>query len=76
MDMKEIVMRLIGPVQPVGDHNVDQDRLKNLQELTFLTDLLLGEIHKASMNADRHEASMKAIGKHAEEFLANVHDNY
>lgn len=72
MEISEIVLKLIGPVQPVGDANADKQRLLNIRQLTDLTDRLLGEIDKAAGSADRYEASMKAIGTHARDFLNDV----
>ena len=72
MELYEIVMKLVGPVQPVGETNADDARLKNIQALTELVDRLLGEIQTASYNADRVESSMKAIGKHAMAYLSDL----
>ena len=68
MEIKDIVMKLIGPVQPCGDHYADMRRLENIKELIELTDYLLGEIERAAVSADRPEASMKAIGHKAKNF--------
>lgn len=68
----EIVMKLIGPVQPVGETGPDERRLQNIKALTELTDRLLGEVSRAASCANRHEASMKVIGKHAKQFLDDV----
>ena len=72
MKLNEIVMKLIGPVQPYGDHYGDMIRLRNIKELTELTDYLIGEISQASNSAERPEASMKEIGQHAKEFLTDL----
>lgn len=72
MDLDEIVMKLVGPVMAVGDSGVDADRLKNIKALTTLVDRLLVVIHEASTDADRQEASMKSIGRHARDFLNEV----
>ncbi|MBI5659142.1 MAG: hypothetical protein HZC43_06245 [Nitrosomonadales bacterium] len=72
MELHETVMKLIGPVRPLGEHNADQARLANMKILTELTDRLLYEISSVEHNADRCEDSMKAIGKHAREFMASV----
>lgn len=72
MELHEIVMKLIGPVRPLGEHNADQTRLANIKVLTELIDRLLYEIVSVEHNADRVEYSMKAIGKHAREFMENV----
>ena len=60
MELYEIVMKLVGPVQPVGETRADEQRLANMKKLTELTDLLLGEIDDAVHSADRVEAPMKA----------------
>ena len=72
MELYEIVMKLIGPVQPVGETNADDARLKNIQALTELVDRLLGEIQTVAARCDDHRASVKAIGKHARSFLTEV----
>jgi len=72
MELRYVVMKLIGPVQPYGDHYADKQRLANMKELTELTDYLLGEIDQAAASSERQESSMKAIGQHAKEFLDDV----
>ena len=74
MELHEIVLKLIGPVQPVGETRADEERLENMRSLTDLTDKLLYEIERAAPFADREEASMKKIGAHARYFLGEVHD--
>lgn len=70
--MHEIVMRLIGSVSPTGDHNTDQQRLANMKVLTELVDRLLFVIVTVTPAVTSTEASVKAIGIHAEEFLQSV----
>lgn len=72
MKLNEIVMKLIGPVQPTGSHGTDAERLDNIIELARLIDQLLFEIHEASRSANSHEASMKSIGTYAHEFLTEL----
>lgn len=69
MELNEIVMRLVGPVHAIGEHNADQKRLANLKVLTSLIVSLMEEVEEAAKTADRPEASMKAIGNHARAFL-------
>ena len=71
-DIQEVVMRLIGPIRPVGETNADNERLANIKVLTNLVDRLLFEIISVAHNADRQEASMKKIGAHARDFLKDV----
>ena len=74
MTLFETVMKLVGPVEAIGETNQDGRALENLKELTSLTHLLLWKIGKAAETADRDEASMKTIGVHAREFLKSVKD--
>jgi hypothetical protein len=72
MELHEIVMKLIGPVQPAGDSRLDESRLANMKTLTSLVEELLAEIEFAVPMANREEASMKKIGLCAREFLDSV----
>lgn len=70
----EIVMKLTGPVLPIGETRADEERLANMRTLTELTDLLLYEISAAASFAEREEASMKRVGIAARQFLENIQD--
>lgn len=72
LTIEGIVRKLIGPVQPTGEHNTDQQRLENIKELTRLVDDLLDDLEDAAYCAVSHEASVKAIGQHARLFLLAV----
>lgn len=76
MDLYDIVIKLTGPVHPIGDSGEDEKRLVNLKELTELTDKLLCEISNIARNITRQEASMKAIGAHARDFMIDVKTIY
>lgn len=72
MDLFDIVTRLVGPVQPIGETYADDARLDNLKKLTELTERLLAEIRQAASCADRPEASMSKAGKYAKDFLDEI----
>jgi hypothetical protein len=72
MNLDEIVMRLIGPVQPVGETREDERRLVRMQQLTELVDRLLFEINRAVPAATRREESMRLIGECAQNYLNEV----
>lgn len=72
MNLIDVVMRLNGPIHPVGDSRVDSDRLENLRELCDLTGLLLDRITFVAEDADVHMASVKAAKDHAAAFLAGI----
>ena len=72
MDLFEIVMKLNGCVQPVGETHSDSARFENLERLCELTERLMVEIRQVSHCAERHEASMAAAGKAAQNFIRNI----
>jgi hypothetical protein len=72
MELNEIVMKLVGPVQPVGDSREDERRLANMKAPTELLDHLLQEVGRAANCEGRHESSMRVIGLHARQFLRQL----
>lgn len=73
MELKNIVMELIGPVNPVGDSAIDEERLKNLKMLCTLTNYLVAEIDNvAHENQYSHEASVKRAVRLASNFLTKT----
>jgi hypothetical protein len=72
MEMFDIVMRLNGEVQPVGETRSDLARLENLKKLCDLIERLMVEIRQVSHCAERHEASMAAAGKSAKNFIRSI----
>lgn len=73
MDLFRIVMKLIGPVNPVGDTNTDSDRLENLKELLELTDNLLTVIDRLAMqNKDSKECSVRKVGQLCDEWQVKM----
>lgn len=71
-DLRDLVLKVIGPIEPIGKHEVDERRLENFKQLTELVDRLIFDIAQIAPNDQRHEASMKAIGKHARDFLNDM----
>ena len=66
----EIVKKLIGEINPVGETNTDDDRFENLKEMTDLVNMLINDIDNVSYRyRSRGEFSMKRASKFAHEFL-------
>ena len=72
MDAYEVVTRLIGPIEPIGETNADERRFENLKVMTELVDSLLIDIHSVSHNTTRAEYSMQRAGKFARDFLVEI----
>ena len=73
MTHTEIVMKLIGSIQPTGESNTDAQRFENLKELCSLINNLVTEIDDmAYRNKDAYEASVKKASEYAQNFLTNT----
>lgn len=70
LELKEIVMSLIGNINPIGQANTDNDRFENLKDLCELVDDLVGKIDDVYYkNKDSHEFSVKRASDYANKFL-------
>lgn len=74
MDLHEVVSKLIGPIDPIGETNEDNARFKNLEVALDLVEKLLGEIDDVSRYRKDHQWSLMYAGKTASEFLARIRD--
>ncbi len=69
MDFHEIVKKLIGEIDPVGETNTDNARFENLKAMTELVDELLSDIYRVAQGNNRHEYSINRAGQFAASFL-------
>jgi len=75
MEIYEVVKKLIGEIEPIGETNEDNKRYKNLEDIIKLTDKLIFDIEGVSIHKDRHEHSMKCAGKKASGFLKELKES-
>jgi hypothetical protein len=72
MEMVDIVLKLIGPVKPIGETNTDEARFLNLENLCVLVENLICEIDSVACgNENSFEYSRKHAGKYARDFMTN-----
>lgn len=64
-DIAEIVLKLIGPVEPVGSEHIDEPRLVNLRRLEQVTDILVDTILLLVPYYTAPEYSVSKIGNEA-----------
>jgi len=69
MELHDIVLKLVGKIDPAGDASLDGERFENLKTLTNLIDDLIVDVHYVSRNKDSYEISVKRSGVYADEFL-------
>jgi hypothetical protein len=73
MELYDVVTKLVGPTNPVGETRADDERFENLKALTGLVDQLLVDIDRiACANNGRPEFSMTRAGKFCAEFLTQL----
>lgn len=74
MDIYEVVTKLVGPIEPVGDSSRDEGRLENLKEMATLIDLLVADVYRVSKNISHYENSRILAGEEAERCLKSILD--
>jgi len=73
MEMTEIVMKLIGDINPKGDASRDDQIFENLKSLCELVDNLVGKIDNVNYeNEDSKEFSVKRSADFAKNFLTET----
>ena len=71
-DIYDVVEKLIGKIQPVGEINEDDNRYENLKDTIDLVDILLRDIHFVAKEENRQEFSRNRAGKLAKKFLDSL----
>lgn len=72
MEIYDVVKKLIGPIEPVGETNQDDKRFKNLSQLTDLVDKLVFDINQVAGFSNSEEYSVKRAGNHAKQFIQEI----
>ena len=72
MELYDVVMKLNGPITPLGDSSADGARLDNLKDLCSLVDALVSAIDEVAMETGDHMASVKTAKDCAADFLTNT----
>lgn len=68
----DVVKKLIGLIEPIGESNTDEKRLNNLRELMALSDCILHSIIELIPYKNRPEFIMKKIGKEAFNYIKDL----
>lgn len=77
MTAHQIVEKLIGSIDPVGETQTDSLRFENLKAMSKLMYSIGQEIsYVARYNKDRHEDSMKKAGKYADRALNDMIEEF
>lgn len=74
IDHYEVVRKLIGPINTIGETNYDDRAFKSLEDTIALVDKLIFDISRLVPDSNLVEFSCKRSGKKAKEFLTNLKD--
>ena len=67
-----VTKKLLGDIDPVGESNIDEKRLENLEETIQLVDRLIYDIFQVSLNRNSQYHSIKILGERAHEYLKSL----
>ena len=73
-EVADIVMKLIGEIEPVGETHTDDARFDHLILLLDTLDVLIDEVRFILPNIDRHEYSMNRAGQCANKWIKDKHE--
>lgn len=68
----DVVKKLIGRIDSVGESHTDSKRFENLKETCQLVDELITDIANEASNSRAFEHSRKKSGEYAEKFLNRI----
>lgn len=75
MNYYEIVKKLIGEIEPVGETEEDEKRMMALLTTIGLVNSLISDISDVAKCSGRHEWSMQRAGKEAAKFLRTLKES-
>lgn len=73
-DIANIVMRLNGEIEPIGETNTDSERYNNLISLENTIDMLLSEMNNVFKYSNRPEYSMSKAGNQSLHWLQGLYE--
>ncbi len=76
MEIVDVIKKLVGDIEPIGETHTDSKRLDNLKVMTALVDELLENIYTVAKDKDCHEYSRKQSGSFAHRFLEHITKEY
>ena len=70
MDIYEVVTKLVGKINPVGETDTDNERFENLKVMCLLVEKLVVDIDTIGYsNKNAYEFSKKRAAEYAEKFI-------
>lgn len=76
MNVTEVVKRLIGEIEPIGDSRIDEKRFENLKVWCCVAEDMIAELSKVADFKSKPEHSMSRAGKFSEGALNYYKNEY
>lgn len=73
MEIYNVVKKLVGSIEPIGDTKIDNERFENLKTMCNLVDKLLTDIDTIAYNyKDSKQSSLKRASEYADSFQISI----
>ena len=72
MELIDVIRKLVGPIEPVGETNADDKRYENLKVMVHLIDIMLSDVDAVSVYKDSPQYSKKRASRYAIEFFNSL----
>lgn len=72
-ELADLVFRLIGEIEPVGETHIDDERFCNLQNMLNLLDILIDEVCLILSCEERNEYSMRRAGQEVRRWMESTY---
>ena len=72
MEIQDVVRKILGPIEPIGETNADNERYENLKVTIDLINTLLFDISQVAQYSTCPEFSRSRAGKRAKQFLIEI----
>ena len=72
IELYDIIKKLTGSLEPIGETNYDAKVLKNLEELETALIPIITDLVETAKEEEKVEASMQKCGKKAKEILEKI----
>ncbi len=74
MSLANLVRRICGPIEPIGQHSADEIRFTNLKEYCLLAEEMVRNIRDVAKNRHSYEGSVKRAGEFAARSLEEIRE--
>lgn len=72
MTNTDVVKKMIGNINPVGETNTDNERFENLKAMCLLIDNLILDVIAVIHNKSSYEYSVKRAGEYADGYIKTL----